>query len=344
MKATWEKRRLHFRFTAITSRESMREKDTYYIKVWHETDPEIFGVGEAALFRGLSCDDCSGYESKLDEVCRAVETFSVDLHESLNDWPSIRFGLETALRDLSQGGRRQLFDSSWSAGETGLLINGLVWMGDRDTMSRRLEAKLAEGFSCIKLKIGGIDFSEELKLLESVRSVAPGVELRLDANGAFSPAEALDRLESLSRYDIHSIEQPIRQGQWSEMAAICRHSPVPVALDEELIGINSDGKRRQMLDTVAPAYIILKPTLVGGWRAADEWIAAARDRGIGWWATSALESDIGLNAIAQWVATYEPSIPQGLGTGRLFTDNIPSPLALRGDRLWTDPQRRWGSL
>ena len=344
MKACWEKRRLHFRFTAITSRESMRAKDTYYIKVWHDDASTVVGVGEAALFRGLSCDDCPGYEAKLDEVCRQIDRYAVDFQESLAMWPSLRFGLETALRDLCNGGRHHLFDSSWSRGETGLLINGLVWMGDRDTMRRRIEAKLAEGFRCIKVKIGGIDFAEELALLASIRSVAPDVELRLDANGAFPPSEALGCLDRLARYDIHSIEQPVRQGQWSEMAAICRRSPIPVALDEELIGLNDDALRRAMLDEIAPAYIILKPTLTGGWRASDEWIAAARERGIGWWATSALESDIGLNAIAQWVATYEPEMPQGLGTGQLFTDNVPSPLSLRGDRLWIDSGKGWGVL
>lgn len=344
MRASWERRTLHFRFTAITSRESMREKDTYFIKVWHEADPLIVGVGEAALFRGLSYDDRPDFEEKLSEVCSQIDRYAMDFHESLAGWPSIRFGLETALRDLGRGGCKDLFDSAWSRGETSLLINGLVWMGDRDTMSRRIEDKLSDGFSCIKLKIGGIDFAEELELLRSIRSVAPRVELRLDANGAFSPETALEKLDRLARFDIHSIEQPVRQGQWREMSEICRQSPIPVALDEELIGLNSHAQRCSMLDEISPAYIILKPTLVGGWHACDEWIAAARERSIGWWATSALESDIGLNAIAQWVATYSPAMPQGLGTGQLFTDNIPSPLSLNGDRLWTDPERGWGML
>ena len=223
-------------------------------------------------------------------------------------------------------------------------INGLVWMGDRDTMARRIEEKLAAGFSCVKLKIGGIDFESETGLLRIIREVAPRVELRLDANGAFTPSDAMNRLYALARYDIHSIEQPIRQGQWSEMARLCNDSPIPIALDEELIGLNSADDRRRLLDAVHPAYIILKPTLVGGWTASDCWIAAAVQRGIGWWATSALESDIGLNSIAQWVATHSPEMPQGLGTGQLFTDNIPSPLTLRGERLWTDPERGWGAV
>lgn len=342
MKARWERRRLHFGFTAVTSRESMREKDTYYIKVWHDDRPDIVGVGEAALFRGLSCDDRPGYESQLDDVCARVDSYAATLHESLAPWPSIRFALETALRDLERGGEHMHFDTPWSNGCRGILINGLVWMGSRDTMARRIREKLDQGYTCIKLKIGGIDFGEELGLLEAIRSVSPDIELRLDANGAFSPSDALDSLTRLARYDIHSIEQPIRQGQWEAMARLCADSPIPVALDEELIGVSNADRRREMLDTLRPRYIILKPTLIGGWRAADEWIDAAESRGIGWWATSALESDIGLNAIAQWVATHSPSMPQGLGTGRLFTDNVPSPLTLRGEHLWLDPERGWG--
>ena len=342
MKAAWEKRTLHFRFTAITSREQMNAKDTYYIKVWREDAPDVMGVGEAAVFHGLSCDARPDFEQKLSEVCEKIDKYSAELHTALSQWPAIRFGLETALRDMQCGGRRELFDTPWSHGREGLLINGLVWMGDCDTMERRIEEKLAAGFSCVKLKIGGIDFESETGLLRIIREVAPHVELRLDANGAFSPREALNRLDALARYDIHSIEQPIRQGQWVEMARLCKESPIPIALDEELIGFNGDEDRHRLLDAVSPAYIILKPTLLGGWEAADRWIASARERGVGWWATSALESDIGLNAIAQWVATHSPVMPQGLGTGQLFTDNIPSPLTLKGERLWTDTERGWG--
>lgn len=190
----------------------------------------------------------------------------------------------------------------------------------------------------MKLKIGGIDFQEELSILDTLRKefTVEDIELRLDANGAFSPENAMERLERLSRYNIHSIEQPIRAGQWQEMARLCERSPIPIALDEELIGFSSDASKEMLLETVRPQYIILKPALCGGFAEADRWISMAKKRNIGWWATSALESNIGLNAIAQWVARYRPTIPQGLGTGLLYTDNFPSTLRLDGDKMWFD--------
>lgn len=343
MKASWHKYRLDFRFTAITSRDSLTYKDTYYIKVWDEDNPMVTGIGEAGLFRGLSYDDCPDYESVLTQVCANIERYAADT-EALACYPSIRFGVETALRDLASGGTHRLFYTPWSNGSGSIAINGLIWMGDRDTMRSRIEAKLAEGFKCIKVKIGGIDFNQELELLTYLRSLAPKIEIRLDANGAFRPDQALGRLEQLAKTGIHSIEQPIRQGQWKEMAKICADSPIDIALDEELIGINDHDSRRRMLDAVNPAYIILKPTLTGGFAASDAWIDLARERGIGWWATSALESNIGLNAIAQWVSTYDTSMPQGLGTGQLYHNNIESPLTLTGDRLGYDISKKWGTI
>lgn len=340
MEASWLKYRLDFRFTAITSRDRLSWKDTYYIKVY---DPQSgnTGIGEAGLFRGLSADDRPDYEERLGQACRDIDRYVAQGTSELAPYPSIRFGIETAIADLRNGGRRMLYDTPWSRGETSLTTNGLIWMGDKATMGERLEAKLAEGFRCIKIKIGGIDFGQELELLSYLRSIAPGVELRLDANGAFHPSTALDHLEKLAQFDIHSIEQPIRQGQWEEMARICKESPIPVALDEELIGLHDPDLRRRMLDIAKPAYIILKPTLTGGFEASDEWISLARERNIGWWATSALESNIGLNAIAQWVATYDPTMPQGLGTGQLYHNNIPSPLTLRGESLYLDTEKKW---
>lgn len=330
MKASWCRYRLDFNFVARTSRESLTHKYTYFIRV--TDDHGRTGIGEAALFPGLSCDDRPGYERKLDEVCRGIDGFV-----RLRDWPSIQMGVESAL--LSLGGDGILFDSPWIRDARPLVINGLVWMGSREEMMRRMEEKVRAGFRCVKIKIGGIDFPSELEMLRELRAIAPRVELRLDANGAFSPSEALQRLDQLSRFDIHSIEQPVRQGNLTEMARICRQSPIRIALDEELIGLNDDDSRRRMLETVRPDYIILKPTLVGGFSACDEWIALADEVGAGWWATSALESNVGLGAIAQWVASRRPSIPQGLGTGQIYSNNTPPSTILRGDEMFYDTSR-----
>lgn len=315
----------------------MTWKDTYYIKVWDDDgDPSVFGWGEAALFSGLSLDSRPGYEEMLARVC--VDPASPP---DLTLWPSIRAGLEAAMLDLRGGGRRVLYPTPWIGGEEGILINGLIWMGSEEEMAARIAGKVADGFSCIKVKIGGIDFERELELLRHLRSVAPDVELRLDANGAFAPEDALSKLDRLAPLRIHSLEQPIRAGQWTDMARICHDSPIPIALDEELIPLTAGADRRRMLETIRPAYVILKPSLLGGFAQSEQWIWLASEVGAGWWATSALESDIGLNAIAQWCASLRPAMPQGLGTGMLYTNNIPSPLTLHGDRLYSDPTRPW---
>lgn len=336
MKGEWRRYRLEFTFTAITSRESLRHKDTYFIRLTDPERPGIYGFGEAALFRGLSCDDRPGYEEMLDEVCLNPDRYAADL-SLLDDWPSIKMGFETAIADLASGGRMMPFSrTSWH-----IRINGLIWMGDRSTMTRRVDSKLGEGFGCIKIKIGGIDFNDELELLSYLRSKAPDVQIRLDANGAFSAENVMKRLEALSVFGIHSIEQPVRPGQYELMARVCRESPIPVALDEELIGLNIRTEKEKMLDAIRPAYVILKPTLCGGFSGADEWIRLAREREIGWWATSALESNIGLNAIGSWLATKEIDMPQGLGTGQLYHNNIPSPLEQRGDMVGLNPMKKW---
>lgn len=302
------------------------------IRIWEEECPEVVGLGECALFRGLSADDRPGYEAKLQEVCRNIDRIDeVDLSE----WSSIRFGVEMALADLRNGGRRIYFPSSFTHGEQAIEINGLVWMGDRDTMQRSIREKLDAGFHCIKLKIGAIDFEAELSLLRDIRQQfsAREVELRVDANGAFTPETAVERLEALSRFDLHSIEQPIRAGQWQQMARLCRISPIPIALDEELIGINHSAQKQALLEEINPQYIILKPALCGGFSGAAEWIRLAGERCIGWWVTSALESNIGLTALAQWTATLGNPMPQGLGTGQLYTNNLPSSLCRTGSVL-----------
>lgn len=329
----WERLRLQFRFEARTSRAVMHYKDTYLIRIT-DTDTGITGVGEAPLFAGLSAEDGPDYEGRLTAAC---EYAAVTGKIPRNAPSSVRLGLETALADLANGGHGIVFPGSeWLSGSEGIVINGLVWMGDKRTMRQRIADKLDEGFKCLKLKIGGIDFEEELELLRLVRdNFGPdSVELRLDANGAFATDVALERLKRLSDFSIHSIEQPIRAGRLDDMAAICELSPIPVALDEELIGDRTSAEMEVLLDQVRPQYIILKPALCGGFEGADGWIGCAEERGIGWWATSALESNIGLSAIAQWVALKNPTMPQGLGTGELYSNNIPSPLQRRGERLY----------
>ena len=335
-----EKRVLHFKQPAGTSRGVYTTRTIWLV---HLSEGEKTGVGECAPLPDLSCDAMpdDAYETKLRHFCEFLTGDSpqdkVEVLESMRPYPSMLFGLETALLNLKNGER--LFDTPFSRGEEGIPINGLVWMGRYDEMLQRMEEKLEKGFRCVKLKIGAIDFDQELDLVKRIRDRFSfhEVELRLDANGAFKYEEALYKLELLSQYAIHSIEQPIRQGQWAYMAELCRESPLPIALDEELIGVNDPEMKSHMLNVIKPRYIILKPSLHGGMMGCREWIETAKQQGIGSWITSALESNIGLNAIAQFASdVYGPQIrmPQGLGTGQLFTDNIPMPLEIRGDQLW----------
>ncbi len=303
------------------------------------SDGAAVGVGECAPLPDLSCDAIPRYGEVLRAVCDETEKTGELDYEALRPYPSMLFGLETALLSLRRG--RRLFDTPFSRGEEGIPINGLVWMGSFEEMARRMEQKLEQGFRCIKLKIGAIDFEQELELVRRIRQRFSHreVELRVDANGAFPFGEALYKLELLSQYALHSIEQPIKAGQWANMAELCRESPLPIALDEELIGINDPEMKRQMLRIIKPAYIVLKPSLHGGMAGCREWMDMAVEEGIGWWVTSALESNIGLNAVAQLCSSlmqhYGTPVPQGLGTGQLFTDNIPMPLEIRGSQLWT---------
>ena len=337
---TLSKRILHFKQPAGTSRGVYMTRTIWLVTL---SDGEHQGVGECAPLPDLSCDALPDetYEAKLHHFCQNLcQTGELDT-DALRDYPSMLFGLETALLSLRSFHSSLLFDTPFSRGEEGIPINGLVWMGSHDEMLQRLEEKLEKGFRCVKLKIGAIDFEQELDLIRRIRDRFSfhEVELRLDANGAFPYEEALYKLELLSQYAIHSIEQPIKQGQWAYMAELCRESPLPIALDEELIGVNDPEMKAHMLHIIKPRYIILKPSLHGGMIGCREWIAAAREQGIGSWITSALESNIGLNAIAQFAsAVYGPhiSLPQGLGTGQLFTDNIPLPLTIRGDSLFLD--------
>ena len=332
---------LHFKQPAGTSRGIYTTRKVWYIVMTDTENPNHFGVGECAPLPALSCDDVPEYEDILEETRRRLEENTEGVLENLEAYPSIRFGVETALAHY-QARSLQFWHTPFSKGKEGIPINGLIWMGNFDEMYQRIEEKMKAGFRCIKLKIGAIDFEKELELLAHIRRhFSPEqIELRVDANGAFSPSDALEKLKRLSEYQLHSIEQPIRAGQWKEMAKLCEYTPFPIALDEELIGINRREDKIRLLDTIRPQYIILKPSLHGGISGSEEWIELAAERGIGSWVTSALESNIGLNAIAQWTATLMPTLPQGLGTGMLFTDNIDYPLHIEGDCLWFDPEEK----
>ena len=329
------KRQLHFKQPARTSRGAYSIRDVWYVNIQSVEHAGRSGIGECAPLPDLSCDALPDYEQILAAACRRLEQEGRLDTERLRPYPSILFGLETALRHFETG-NFALWDTPFARGEAGIPINGLIWMSDYSNMLKQIETKLSNGFRCIKLKIGAIGFEEELALLRYIRKHFPAkdLELRVDANGAFAPADAPEKLNRLAELNIHSIEQPIRAGQWEAMAQLTAGTPLPVALDEELIGVHSSEDKRRLLTAIRPQYIILKPSLHGGFCGCGEWIEEAGKLGIGWWMTSALESNIGLNAIAQKCATYNNSLPQGLGTGQLFTDNIELPLFVKKDCLW----------
>lgn len=320
---------------AITSRGTYKTRKSWFIYYSRENEPDRFGVGECAPLKDLSCDDIPDYEERLRNICKEIEEKDFIDYEALRPYPSIVFGLETAYKHFECQDFR-FWDTSFSRGEEGLKINGLIWMGNYEEMIRRLENKLVRGFRCIKIKIGGIDFEKEISLLKFIRSYLPAenLELRLDANGAFTPEEAMKKLDRLAELDIHSIEQPIKAGQPKQMREIIKQSPIAIALDEELIGCNQLQDKTNLLEAIRPQYLVLKPSLHGGFRGCEEWINEAKKLDIEYWATSALESNIGLNAIAQWCATHNNPLPQGLGTGQIYTDNIEVPIKIKGDSLW----------
>ncbi len=333
---------MHFKQPAGTSRGIYTTRHSWFITITSPEKPNIKGIGECAPLPNLSCDDIPEYENILKALCQHFCLSGNINYDIMRPYPSMLFGLESALQQFNRGGSECLFDTRFGLGEEGIPINGLVWMGSFDEMLVRIEDKMKSGFRCIKLKIGAIDFEKEIGLIRHIREyfTTEQIELRVDANGGFTPDNAMNRLERLAKYDIHSIEQPIKQHQWKEMAMLCKDSPLPIALDEELIGINMPTMKEALLDSIHPAYIILKPSLHGGMKGSKEWIELANQRGIGSWITSALESNIGLNAIAHFAAkTYGSNIkmPQGLGTGQLFTDNIKMPIEIRKDALWFSP-------
>lgn len=356
VKVDYKKYRMDFKFDAGTSRGVLKTKDTFFIRVGSDRFSGLFGYGEAGPLPRLSVDDVPDFEERLGAVCREIAEFQVPATQTgILDFvgqavpvelPSVRFALEVALLDLIRGGKREIIPNTFYEGPTEIDINGLIWMGERDFMFEQIGRKLEEGYKCIKIKIGSIDFEQECELLSYIRDRYPirEMSLRVDANGAFSKEEALPKLERLSVYGLHSMEQPIRQGDWEAMRDLCRSSPVPIALDEELIGIHTAEEKAGLLDEIQPQFIILKPTLIGGMVSTKEWIALAEQRHIGWWMTSALESNIGLNAIAQLTATYNPLIPQGLGTGQIYRNNIDSPLAVRKGMIYYDNEKIWENL
>ncbi|MGB0479480.1 MAG: o-succinylbenzoate synthase [Flavobacteriaceae bacterium] len=340
MKASFFPYRLEFKQASGTSRGILKSKETWFIKI---EDEHATGFGECGMFRGLSCDDRPDFESKLKWVCHHIDLGLEQLLIELIDFPSIQFGLEMAFLDLLSDSSNVLFPSKFTSGKASIPINGLIWMGDEQFMKSQIRSKIDAGFNCLKIKIGAIDFDTELSLIKAIRKEydVETIELRVDANGAFSPLEAMEKLKRLSDFNLHSIEQPIRQGQHDAMAKLCAHAPLPIALDEELIGIHDVTKRSLLLQTINPQYIILKPTLVGGFSGSQSWIDLAEKQSVDWWITSALESNIGLNAIAQWTYQLNVNRPQGLGTGALYTNNIEAPLKIYNGRLIYAPSVKW---
>lgn len=342
---------LNFRFVAGTSRGTLTEKPTWFIRCWQRGEERVVGWGEAGPLKGLSSDWSEDYEKQLRAVLAHLQGLEIPAFPDLDfisdntpeEMPSVRFGVETALLDFWQGGKHDIFPGSFSKGRQSIPINGLVWMGDEAFMQKQIDEKLKGGFSTIKMKVGAIDFHTELSLLKRLRDRYPAQELtlRVDANGAFTEADVFEKLEQLAALEIHSVEQPVKPGQWGLMQKICAESPLPIALDEELIGVHSPLLRKELLESINPDFIVLKPSLLGGIRDCENWISLAESQGTGWWVTSMLESNIGLNAIAQFTAKYKPVLPQGLGTGQLYHNNIPCPLQIRRGELLYNRSEKW---
>jgi o-succinylbenzoate synthase len=347
----YSQRALRFNFSARTSRGALAEHVAWYLHLSNDAFPAVEGIGEAAPLAGLSPDHGPGFATAVADLCQRFNAGALTAFTAADapafvgaGWPALTFALETAVLDLARGGRHQLYSNDFSLGKAPIPINGLVWMGDAAFMREQIRQKLAAGYSCLKLKIGGLDFATELGLLAEIRAVAPPAQLtlRVDANGAFAPAEAPDKLRQLAAFAIHSIEQPLAAGQAGAMAALCRTAPIPIALDEELIGVTDPAQQATLLDEIRPAYIVLKPTLLGGHAATRHWIALAEARGIGWWITSALESNVGLNAVAQLTGEYDVhGFAQGLGTGQLYHNNLAAPLHISGGALRYVPDGAW---
>ena len=340
MRATYHKHILEFKRPSGTSRGVLKTKETWFLVLEYGAKK---GIGECGILRGLSYDDRPDYEQKLKWTCAHIYKGKEWLWEELKEFPSIQFGVEMAFKSLESQDAFVLNSSRFSKGDDAISINGLVWMGDEAFMKEQVEQRLLDGFSCIKMKIGAIQVEKELEILASIRKHfdVHKITLRVDANGGFAFAKAKQVLQELAALKIHSIEQPIATNQWEDMAKLCANTPVPIALDEELIGITNFHKKRELLERIRPQYVILKPSFIGGYKGSEEWVSLADEMNIGWWVTSALESNIGLNAIAQWTYEIKAEGPQGLGTGSLYTNNIPAPLEVINGKLHYNPNKNW---
>ncbi|MFJ1435293.1 o-succinylbenzoate synthase [Capnocytophaga canimorsus] len=343
MNAFYEKYILNFKRPSGTSRGILTQKETYFLVI---TDGEKKGIGECGLLKSLSFDDRPDYEDKLQWVCDNIALGETSLLNELTEFPSIQFGVEQAFRSLKSDNQYILFPSDFTEGKSNIPINGLIWMGTPEFMKSQIRKKLSQGFHCIKMKIGAIAFEQEYEILKNLRKEfsTQDIEIRVDANGAFVPEEALEKLKRLSELELHSIEQPIKVKQIEQMATLCQNTPIPIALDEELIGVIHFSDRKKLLEEIKPQYIIIKPSLLGGYKNSEEWISLAEKQKIGWWITSALESNIGLNAIAQWTFTLNNPMPQGLGTGALYTNNIVSPLLVEKGTLGYKASIPWEAM
>ena len=341
MKANFFKHTVNFISPGKTSRDVLKQKDSWFVVIEHLKN---YGIGECSIIPGLSIDNTHQIESKLKQVCDDISNGKEINYQDYDQFPALKFAVETAYKSLEGfNSPFRLFNSDFTNSGKGIQINGLIWMGEISFMQQQIKSKLNNGFNCLKLKVGSLEFESEINMLKNLRKEfsKKDLEIRLDANGAFSKDTALEKLKGLSDFSIHSIEQPIKPKQYDEMAKICELSPIPIALDEELIGVNLSSEREKLLDTINPHFLILKPSLLGGFKDSNEWINFAKKRNIKWWATSALESNLGLNAIAQWVSTKEIKLRQGLGTGMLFSNNIQSPLEIKGDRLFLNNDINW---
>ncbi|MBB3122811.1 o-succinylbenzoate synthase [Mesoflavibacter sabulilitoris] len=340
MKATYKKHILNFKVPSSTSRGILKTKETWFIIIENHGKK---GIGECGILRGLSADDRPDYEAQLQYTCNNIEKGLDVLYSENEEFPSIQIGLEMAFKSLEAKDPFILFPSNFSKGNDSIPINGLIWMGDKSFMNQQIKQKIADGFDCIKLKIGAIDFQTELDILKGIRQnfSESDIEIRVDANGAFSIDSALEKLKRLSDYKLHSIEQPIKPNQWDQMAKLCEKTPLAIALDEELIGVFNEENKQELLSTINPQYIILKPSFIGGFKGSDTWISLAEKQNIGWWITSALESNVGLNGIAQYTYLKGVTMPQGLGTGSLFTNNISSPLTVKNGTLQYNTNLNW---
>lgn len=337
MNARFKYHKLRFNRPSGTSRGVLKSKDSWFL-VLEEKD--VVGYGECSTINGLSPDLEDDIYKRLQLLCEIINRVGPPGLDDpvFSNMPALKFCYEMARRDLESGGKRQLFLTDFVKGE-GIHINGLVWMGEAQFMIDQIKYKIEQGYSCIKIKVAAIDFETECSILKQIRNEysTEEIEIRLDANGGFGIDEAEEKLKRLSDYHIHSIEQPISAKRWSHMKTLCDSRIIDIALDEELIGVSSLEKSK-LLSSINPQYIILKPSLLGGFAESQEWISLADKQNIGWWITSALEANIGLNAIAQWTATLGSDRPQGLGTGQLFINNIPSPLYINNGHLYYGDQ------